>query len=211
MKSRIKLLWAQYGRKNYLIILGIAGLLLGVMLLSYHAFSKNQSASLQNKRSELIVHELNTIQSQLDVFAGTSKNQKSQSALFAIQNELAALQRSMVALVKTTDMQQMSSQIAAVKDDVDSKMGDIKQVILSHPVGKQYLTVEALPFRVVSVDKIAGLPYVSVEYAKHISPLAVGDDLAGWRVMAAYSDAGAAQFINDKEQYVKVVIQNEDE
>ena len=61
----------------------------------------------------------------------------------------------------------------------------------------------------VSVDRIAGLPYVSVDYAKHISPLAVGDQLAGWRVMAAYFDAGVAEFVNDKDQYVKVVIQND--
>jgi len=206
MKLRIKIPLMPYSPKTRLILCGVVGFLLGIILLTYHEFSKNQTASQQNKRSELIVHELNTIQSQLDVFVGTTKNQKSQSALFAIQNELAVLQQSMVALVKTTDMQQMSSQIASVKDDVDSKIGDIKQVILSHPVGRQYLDAEELPFHVVSVDRIAGLPYVSVDYAKHISPLAVGDNLAGWRVMAAYFDAGVAEFMNDKDQYVKVVI-----
>jgi hypothetical protein len=210
MTLRIKIPFMQYGQKTRLVLLSVAGLLLGMMLLTYHAFSKNQTVSLQNKRSELIVQELSTIQSQLDVFLGTAKNQKSQSALLTIQNALSALQQSILTLAKTADMQQVSSQIASVKDDVDSQMGDIKQVILNHPLGKQYLTAEALPFHVVSVDRIAGLPYVSVEYAKHISPLAVGDNLAGWRVIAAYFDAGVAEFMNDKEQYVKVVIQNDE-
>lgn len=162
---------------------------------------------MHNKRSEFILRELNTIQSQLDVLSGNTNNQKQQSAFNTIQNELSALQQSMVAFAKASDIQKVSSQIASIKDDVDLKMGDIKQAIMGNNGGKHYLDPQVLPFHVVAVDVIAGLSYVSVDYSNHISPLAVGDVLAGWRVVAAYYEAGVAEFMNDKNQYVKVTMQ----
>lgn len=207
MKSTIMVQLIQYSKKTRLIIAGSVGLLLLAMLFFYHVIAKNRIISMQNKHSEFILHELNTIQSQLEVFSGNTNNQKQQSMLNTIQAELSALQQSMVALAKASDIQKVSSQIASVKDDVDVKMGDIKQVMMSSSGGKHYLDARALPFRVIAVDVIAGLPYVSVDYSDHVSPLALGDTLAGWRVVAAYDEAGVAEFMNDKNQYVKVVIQ----
>jgi hypothetical protein len=148
-----------------------------------------------------------TIQKQVDIFSGNTNNPKQQSVLNTIQSELSTLRESMVEVAKTSDIQKVSSQITSVKDDVDIKMSDMMHAVTSFNGGKQYLDLNALPFHVLSVDMIAGLPYVSVDYSNHVSPLTVGDWLAGWQVVAAYNEAGVAEFVNDKNQYVKVIVQ----
>ncbi len=196
-----------YSKKTYLISVGLVGLMLGVTFFSYHVIASNHVLITQTQRSEVILRELKTMQRQLDIFSGNTNNPKQQSVLNTIQSQLSALRESMVEIAKTSDIQKVSSQITSVKDDVDIKMSDMMHVVTSFNGGKQYLDSNALPFRVLAVDMIAGLPYVSVDFSNHVSPLTVGDSLAGWQVVAAYNEAGVAEFVNDKNQYVKVVVQ----
>ncbi len=195
-------------KKYYLMILGALGLLACIAFVLQHEVIKNRAFAMQNKRSEWMLRELTTIQSQLAEFSHTTTHPEQQSMLTTMQSELSALQQTMLNLAKTADIQKVSNQIASVKEAVDSNMRDIKQTMIGMKGGKQYLDPRALPFQVIAVDIIAGLPYVSVDYNHHVLPLAVGDSLAGWEVMSAYADAGVAEWMNEKNQSVKVVLQN---
>ncbi len=197
--------FTKYGKKTYLIIAGLVGLMLWGMFF-YHLIANKRVLMAQTQRSEVILRALKTIQAQLDIFAGSTNNPKQQSVLNTIQNELTALHGSMVEIAKTSDIQKVSSQITSVKNDVDVKMSDMMHAVMTRVGSKEYLDVKALPFHVIAVDIIAGLPYVSVDYNNHVSPLTVGDSLAGWQVVSAYNEAGVAEFVNDKNQYVKVVL-----
>ena len=194
-------------KRKFLIAVCLVGLMMGGAWFSYHIVKNNHILITQAQYSEAILRELNGVQNQLDIIAGDTNNPKQQSVLNTIQGQLSTLRESMVEIAKASDIQKVSSQIAFVKNDVDIKMSDMMHAVTSFNGGKQYLDSKALPFHVLAVDMIAGLPYVSVDYSNHVSPLTVGDSLAGWQVVAAYTDAAVAEFVNDKNQYVKVVVQ----
>ena len=205
--SEIRIIW---GEKKVLII--STGLISAVLLFSIISGNKKTNVtdlvSLQNKRSETILRELNEINSVLhDVESNPFNTKQQQMSLQSLEKDIASTQKSMVDVAKSTDIQKVSNQISLVKDDIDSQMGDLKKAVSKSIGSKEYLDASVLPFHVISVDVIAGQPYVSINYANHISPLAIGDLLTGWRVVNADYDSGIAEFSNEKNQYVKVSLQ----
>ncbi|MEO8402581.1 MAG: hypothetical protein ABI597_12455 [Gammaproteobacteria bacterium] len=208
-KQQWKLLYANKKLlRNFLVISGViitSGLLLTV---GYFVSSKaHQANSLQNKRSELIIRDLNEINAEIQEISRNPKNSQQQAALQMIEQDLVGLQHVAIETAKSSDIQKVSSQISSIKEDVDMQMNDLKQAVSENLGHKDYLEATALPFHVISVDVIAGQPYVSVNYANHVSPLAVSDLLSGWRLITADYDSGSAEFENEKKQYVKVNLQ----
>jgi hypothetical protein len=199
--------------KKCLLILSLSSLFLigNVSFLISHKETKiTDSASLQNKRNEIILHELDDISSVLhDVASNPLNSKQQQMALQSLEKNILITQKAMVDVARSSDIQKVSGQIASVKDDIDAQMNDMKKVISEGMGSKQFLETSALPFHVISVDVIAEQPYVSVEYANHISPLAIGDVLTGWRVIRADYESGLAEFENEKNQLVKVNIHGE--
>ncbi len=205
--SELKIILVE--KKSLIIILSS---LITILFLSIILFHKNTNVtdvvSSQNKRSEAILRELNDINSVLhDVESNPFNTKQQQVALQSLEKDIASTQKSMIDVAKSSDIQKVSGQLASVKDDIDTQMSDLKKAISESTAGKQYLEASVLPFHVISVDVIAGQPYVSVEYASHVSPLAVGDSLTGWRVTSADYDSGVAEFANEKNQSVKVSLQ----
>ena len=205
--SELKIIWEE---KKSLIIVLVS--FITVLFLSIILFHKNTNVndvvSSQNKRSEAILRELNDINSVLhDVESNPFNTKQQQMSLQSLEKDIASTQKSMIEVAKSSDIQKVSGQLASVKDDIDTQMSDLKKAISESTAGKQYLEASALPFHVISVDVIAGQPYVSVEYASHVSPLAVGDSLTGWRVTSSDYESGVAEFANEKNQSVKVSLQ----
>ena len=205
--SELRIIWKE--KKSLIIIITSFIAVLFFSIISGH---KNMNVtdliSLQNKRSEAILRELNDINSVLhNVESNPSNTKQQQLALQTLEKDIASTQKSMIDVAKSTDIQKVSSQIALVKDDIDSQISDLKKAVSKSIGSKEYLDASALPFHVISVDVIAGQPYVSVEYASHVSPLSAGDLLVGWRVVSAEYDTGISEFVNEKNQYVKVSLQ----
>ncbi|MEO8964503.1 MAG: hypothetical protein ABI370_07520 [Gammaproteobacteria bacterium] len=205
--GKFQIIWDE--RKALIIIITS---LIAVLFFSYTYSHKNTTVtdliSLQNKRSDVILRELNDINSVLhDVESNPSNTKQQQIALQSLEKNISSAQKAMTDVAKSTDIQKISNQISLVKDDIDSQMSDIKNAVSKNINTKEYLDASALPFRVISVDVIAGQYYVSVEYANHVSPLSVGDSLVGWRVVDADYDAGISEFTNEKNQFIKVSLQ----
>jgi hypothetical protein len=191
-------------------VVGILGSVSVIIFHHRHEARTTDPISLQDKRSEIILHELEDISSILqDVANNPLHNKQQQMALQALEKNSLITQKAMREVAKVSDIQKMSGQIVSVKDAIDAQLMNMKKVILEGTGGKQFLEASVLPFHVISVDVIEMQPYVSVEYANHISPLALGDVLAGWRVIRADYESGLAEFENDKNQLVKVNLHGE--
>jgi len=196
--------------KKLSLIISIGSLCLFIFLpVTGHKGTKIADLiSLQNKRNAIILSELEGINSALHTVENNPFNsQQQQIALQALEKNIMSAQKSMLDVSKTSDIQKISSQITSVKDDIDSQMSDMKKIISETTSSKQVLDASTLPFHVISVDVIAGQPYIAVEYHNHIFPLAIGDSLTGWRVVSADYESGIAEFANEKNQYVKLSLQ----
>jgi hypothetical protein len=195
-------------RKSLIAALAFVVLLIVSAIATHKSTNINDIVSLQNKRSDAILRELNDINSILhDVENNPLNNKQQQVTLQALQKDIASAQKFMTDVAKNSDIQKISTQLSSVKDDIDSQMSDLKKAVSKSVGSKEYLDASTLPFHVLSVDVIAGQPYASVEYAGHVSPLSIGDTLVGWRAITIDYNENVSEFVNDKNQYVKVSLQ----
>ena len=184
--------------------------ILAVMIHQGHNFST--TAQLQNQKSRVILHEINEMNDAIHKLSTTAQHSEEyKEALNNMSQTLAQLAKTAVTL---NDLHAVSTQIQSMQNEVDNQLGDLKsEFSLTH---KHYLDADALPFKVISIDVMDGQPFVSVEYQHLMTPLAVGDALAGWKVSYADYANSAVEFEknpkdknneDNKKQYVKVVIQ----
>lgn len=181
-------------------------LLIIITLLSHHENSSisNLSAN-ENQHTKSILSKLGDIDSQVQTLSANPQNSTAfKDALTNISSDITTIKQS--ALAQQGNFQKLSTQIASVKDDMDSQMQDLKSVMANNK-SKHYLDPKVLPFHVISVDVIAQQPFVSIDYDHHITPLAVGDSIAGWQITAADYDAAQVEFKNSEDKYVKVSLQ----
>lgn len=210
--AEIKLCWTETHKKYRLWLGGSLLFFAGSLLVSYcvyHHTKHNQFLLQQNQQSTRMLQELNTIQSQLEAVADQTHSRQEESALTAMNTELATLRQLASSTAKTADIEKVSNDIASIKQSVETHAEDLQNALTANGFGQAELPASALPFKVVSVDILAGLPYVSVDYAHHTAPIAIGESLAGWRLMAVDDDIGAAEWMNDKNQHVKLFISSE--
>jgi len=189
----------------------ITGLLLWLIIL-FAVHQQNNGVSdlrlTEKQRAITILSQLSDINNQLQQLASNPQNSQSfKTALTHISSALSSFQKSLNELAKTNDIQKVSSQLTSMQNDVDAQMLDLKKAIASSNDAKQYLDAKVLPFHVISIDVISQQPFVSIDYANHITPLAVGDTVAGWKITAADYDAAQVEFKNAQDQYVKIALQ----
>lgn len=188
-------------------IMTILAIMLVFLIIATLIYQQKNSASnlslSQHKAHEMVIHGLNEVHAQLQVLSSTPRNsEKQQNALLGLEKEMTDIKQALLATAKGEAVQNISSQLTAIQADIDTHMMDIKKAV---SVGqKSYLQPNVLPFHVLAVDVIAGRPYVSVDEDSHIFPLGLSDTLAGWRLIAADFDTGSAEFVNEKEQYIKI-------
>ena len=166
--------------------------------------SKSQQA-LQIKKNELILLQLQEIDKKLsDIVSNPGDSKLQQEAELTAQRDIVDIQKSILDVAKSADLQKLSIQISSVKEDVDAQMSELKKAVTEGAANKQYLDADILPFHVVAVDVISGQRYVSINYADHVTPLALGETLAGWRLTQADFDSYSCEFVNEKNQFVHV-------
>jgi soluble cytochrome b562 len=203
----IKILLGKYVeiiRDNFLHIIVGSFIVLPFIIFFYVSHPHNKIYELNHKQNEIMLNELKDINGQMQIIAKNPSQSKVYEALQSIQNDATTIQKSIVEVAKTADIQKVSNQITGIKEDVDNQINDLKKTVVSSMSNKQFLDPNALPFNVISIDVIAGQPYVSVDYANHILPIAIGDLLAGWRVNSADYDSSVVEFVNGKNQFVSI-------
>ena len=192
---------------KYLTFIAIF-LLMSALMCTLAIIMQVSASTLKASRSETIQRQLDAMHIILkEVASNPSNSKREQIALEGLEENILLVQKSLVNVAKSSDIQQVSKQISLVKDDIDSQMVDLKKSVSSSLGSKEYLDASNLPFHVISIDVIGGEPYVSINYADHISPLGIGDLLVGWRVTSADSVQGMAVFENEKNQFVRISLQ----
>ncbi len=207
-KFRTKLKWIN---RNYLVTSISLAVILPLLLLNVGV--KNSSIHkigiLQKQKSDLMLKKLNELNNNLESVKDNQTITEQQKVILKnLESDIFTLQKSYSYIAKTTDIQNMSNQITVAKEDINGQLSDFKKIILETLGHKDYLNVAILPFHVIAVDVIAGQPYVTVDYANHVLPLAIGDTLATWRVSEADYDTGTVELVNEKKQFVQVNIRN---
>lgn len=194
--------------KKIITILFVIFSLFFILFVDYKQKNLIELISTQNKRSEISLRQLNEINSVIHNLEINPSNTKSQlDTLHVLEKNIEIIKASMIDIAKNTDIQKVSNQVESIKDEINSQLGDLKTLI-SQSIGKKdYLDASTLPFHVISIDVIAGQPYVSVQYENIVSPLSIGDLLAGWRVINISFESGIVEFENEKDQYIKVSLQ----
>ena len=149
--SELRIIWET---KKYLIITSSVIAVASIATLSaYKNTNVTDLVSLQNKRNETILRELNDINSILhDVENNPFNNKQQQMALQSLEKDIASTQKSMANIAKSSDIQNISKQITLVKDDIDYQISDLKKAVSGSSGSKEFLTTSALPFHVISTD-----------------------------------------------------------
>lgn len=202
--SRIKNFYQQHRNRVLSAPIIITSLILLLsIIVALHSWQ--EAGSQQNKRMMFVLRKLSNIQSDINLFS-KSLNQKEQKMMLdKIERSLDQTKQSIEPLAKMSDIKNISSQLASAQTEVDKRISELQETI-KNPDNKQYLNSNVLPFHVITVDVIAGQPYVSIDTNGLILPLSISDSMSGWRLIAADFETGFAEFMNEKMQYVKINI-----
>jgi len=164
-----------------------------------HQQHKKSLENAKNQRAEMILQKVSDLNAKLDNL--TNHYKKEQELLLSnMDKSIKENKSSMSKLLHSSD--RVSEEIQDLKNNIQEKINHIKK----DDEHKQYLTVHDLPFNVNAVDVIAGQQYVSITSNELTLPLAIGDNMSGWRLIAADFESGFAEFMNVKHQYVKVIL-----
>ncbi len=184
-------------KEMFMIIMPI--ILIILIILSFLHF-----AWKSDHESQSVTAQLNTVQRALNqLFYHNQKPQDFKESLNSISNNMTSLQKSIDQSAKSTEVEKIVAQTTLIKQNID----ELKKLVAESGNGKEYLDAKTLPFKVISVDVISQQPFVSIDYQNHITPLGIGDTVAGWEIVSADYDHATAEFKNNKDQYVKVNLQ----
>ncbi len=189
--------------KKYLnkemILMIIPIILIILCLFGFLHFTLKKERDTQSVRAQL-----NTVEKALNQLSYHNQNPEDfRNTLSSIINNMALLQKSVDQSAKSSDVDKITAQISVITQN----MGELKKLVTESSNGKEYLDAKSLPFKVISVDVISQQPFVSINYQNHITPLGMGDTVAGWEIVSADYDNAVAEFKNSKDQYIKVNLQ----
>lgn len=188
-----------FSTKDVVYIYLIPGILILLMTFTFLHLVKNSHHETQS-----VSAQLNTVQRALNQLSYHNQNPENfNKTLSHINNNLSSLEKSVDQSAKSSDINKITAQTEVIKQNID----ELKKLVAENDDGKEYLDAKALPFKVISVDVISEQPFVSINYQHHITPLGIGDTIAGWQIVSADYDMGEAEFKNSKDQYVKVNLQ----
>lgn len=92
------------------------------------------------------------------------------------------------------------NEIKDVKEKVVAIKGSSKET--------KYVDAKQLPFEILSIDVVQEVPVISIRYHFENFDLEKGDKIAGWKIRGLKYNNQIAEFINDKNEHVKISLQN---
>lgn len=101
----------------------------------------------------------------------------------------------------------ISTSIDNVARDLKESLSGIEDELLDlNEKQKQavFIKEDNLPFGVLHIDNIQGNTIATIRYNNTIFPISEGENLAGWRLIRAAFHEQEAEFVNDKNEHVRV-------
>ncbi len=190
------------------LLFSISTMILLALLLLIHHQIQTVSTLTKNEISEAekIFSQLGTIDDELSQLSTQrADGVQFHQTLAQLSQDLAAVKNQIAALASTEALEKLSTQITTFQTDVDNQITNLKTAVVNHD-DKNFIDPKVLPFQVIAVDVISNQVFVSINYQHHITPLMLGDGLAGWQVVEADYANAEVIFKNARNQYVKVAV-----
>ena len=158
-----------------------------------------------------INNRLNEIQSQLTTLQQAVKAPVEKIDLSSINQDFNRL-ATLISELKTKDEGKLNQLVVESRTQLSNKLDAMHTVINSldkkhHPI--KYLTVSALPFKIISIDSIQQVGVASVAYDYKTIPLERSDALAGWTVLSIDFGKQKIELENINKEHVVVALEGE--
>lgn len=207
--------WINSNKKLALLIVVLIALVNApIVLILLHAEHKEIRTNTEltlNKPKSTVLHnsaissQLNDISEKLaNVETNLTKN-KSYISVDQIRSELSQLVAQVDSVSRNSD-KLISEQISKSTQKLQSQMQQIKQELTNLEEKKKHkklISASNLPFQVMSIDNIEQSDVVTIHYDHHVSPLEVGDSLAGWKLVNTNFNNQTAEFKHNN-QYAQI-------
>lgn len=160
----------------------------------------------QRNNSELIATRLNYIQEQLSSVQKEIKKPADAVDLSALNqdfNKLATLMEQS----KNKETTQLNQLISENRTELTHKLDVLHEMVSTldkknHPI--KYLSITALPFKVISIDSIQQVSVATAVYQFKTMPLEKNDALAGWTVLSIDFGKQQMELENGDKEHVVV-------
>lgn len=163
-----------------------------------------QNSAGQNGAPSGIADQLNAITTQLQTIQA-SLNSSTPANVKEIKSQLNSVVyeiKDMIAASDSNISQQIQSSSQSLQTEMNGMKGQLTNIQqLSQP--GSYIDPSNLPFTVQFIDAVSGQNVVTVRYNNLLTPLSVGESLAGWTLVSADYASQYAVFQNSKDQLVK--------
>lgn len=161
------------------------------------------SSQVSIAREADILSALNNLQSQLSTLEVDHQQMNEFKAdLEQVQHDMVT-QQSLTALAKNADLEKISNQLDQLKQALNIKRTNISRS-KQNLIRRSPLTQTVLPFKVESLDNMAGQPFASVIYHQQFLPVRLNDSLAGWKAIKIDISSGVVVWENAEHQQFTV-------
>lgn len=192
-----------------ILVQNITHIMIILTLFSFAFYVKHEITLIQHSsqvstvREADILSQLNDLKSQLDeIKTDHQKISEFKANLDQVQQNMVT-QQSLATLAKNADLQQIKAQLAQLKSalSIQQTPQHGKQ---QHWVKRSVPAKTVLPFKVESLDIMAGQAFASVIYRQQVLPIKLNDSLAGWKAIKIDVNTGLIIWENTKHFHITV-------
>lgn len=154
-------------------------------------------------RNLALTEELNNIDTRLTVIENQLSHHPDTLNVAELSEKISALSQEMKILLNSSD-DNMNQHLQFTTTTLSGELGVVKAAIANLAKQKNQHTLPAtqLPFQILHIDMIQEQPVVTVNYNHTNTPLMIGDELVGWKLMSADFSIQQANFRNFKDEWV---------
>lgn len=156
--------------------------------------------------STVVVTRLDELQDQLKALDAAVNKPFPEVNLNGVTQQIEQLSSRIEAL-RQSDSDKLAQTITHSEAAIGQELHSIKEVVThlddkTSPI--KYVSIQNLPFTIVSIDSIQQVPVASIAYDYKTIPLEKGDSLAGWKVVCVDYSTQRVELENAKQERVVV-------
>ena len=168
--------------------------------------SLGAATSHEDPNTQQVLARLNGLQTQLASLQDTAKKPMPDVDFSVITQQITEVSERLEAL-RATHSDEVRQTLNQTEMALSNKLDSITDVVSHldpHPASTKFVALDALPFKIVSIDSIQQIPVASIAYDFKTVPLEQGDALAGWRVVSLDYTAQRIELVNQAQEHVLV-------
>ncbi len=185
------------------------------MLFGFGCYLKHEIAPIQTLSQVSITREADILSQLNDLKSELAVTQANQQQIGALKADLIHLQQSVATeqsldnLIKNVDLKKITDQLTQLKKTLHFGATPMCPILKNHVARRAANFSRVLPFKVESLDRMAGQSFASVIYRQDRIPVLLNDSVAGWKAVQMEVSAGAVVWENAEHHRVKVSISRE--